>query len=75
MQLIDTHCHLYGESFTNDIAEVISRAEAEGVSRFFLPAIDTETHQAMLDLETRFPGQCIAMMGCHLFYRPQRKRP
>jgi TatD DNase family protein len=65
MQLIDTHCHLYGESFTNDIVEVIRRAETEGVNRFFLPAIDSETHQAMLDLETRFPGQCIAMMGLH----------
>jgi TatD DNase family protein len=65
MQLIDTHCHLYGETFTADIAQVIERAEAEGVERFYLPAIDSETHQSMLDLETRFPGKCIAMMGLH----------
>jgi TatD DNase family protein len=65
MQLIDTHCHLYGETFTADIAQVIERAEAEGVERFYLPAIDNETHQSMLDLETRFPGKCIAMMGLH----------
>jgi TatD DNase family protein len=65
MQLIDSHCHLYGETFTNDIEAVIQRAVTEGVSHFYLPAIDSETHQAMLDLETRFPGQCIAMMGLH----------
>jgi TatD DNase family protein len=65
MQLIDTHCHLYGETFTADIAQVIERAETEGVERFYLPAIDSETHQSMLDLETRFPGKCIAMMGLH----------
>ncbi|MDF2187308.1 TatD family hydrolase [Paraflavitalea sp. CAU 1676] len=65
MQIIDTHCHLYGNSFLSDIDAVIARAETEGVEKFYLPAIDSETHQAMIDLETRFPGKCIAMMGLH----------
>lgn len=65
MQIVDTHCHLYSEAFSGDIAAVISRAVEEGVDRFYLPAIDSESHQAMLDLESRFPGKCIAMMGLH----------
>lgn len=65
MQIIDTHTHLYSNSFLSDIEAVINRAEAEGVDRFYLPAIDSESHPAMLDLETRFPGKCIAMMGLH----------
>lgn len=65
MQIVDTHCHLYGNSFLSDIDAVIARAEAEGVQQFYLPAIDSETHQAMIDLEARFPGKCIAMMGLH----------
>jgi TatD DNase family protein len=65
MQIIDTHTHLYSSSFLSDIEAVINRAEAEGVDRFYLPAIYSESHPAMLDLEARFPGKCIAMMGLH----------
>ncbi len=65
MQIVDTHTHLYSKSFSGDIDAVIGRALEEGVDKFYLPAIDNESHQAMLDLETRFPGKCIAMMGLH----------
>lgn len=65
MQIVDTHTHLYSKSFSGDIDAVIGRALEEGVDKFYLPAIDSESHQAMLDLETRFPGKCIAMMGLH----------
>ena len=65
LQLIDTHTHLYGNEFTKDIKAVIERAENEGVQRFYLPAIDSETHDAMIQLEADFPGKCFAMMGLH----------
>jgi len=39
--LVDTHCHLYLDDFKNDIDTVINRAEAEGVQKFYLPAIDS----------------------------------
>ena len=64
MNLIDTHCHLYSEEFAADIDAVIERALQYGVSRFYLPAIDDNTHKAMLDLEARYPGVCVAMMDC-----------
>lgn len=68
MVLIDTHAHLYAEEFAADIAGVIERAEAEGVKKFYLPAIDSTATGAMLGLEARFPGKCIAMMGLHPCY-------
>ena len=64
-QIIDTHCHLYLPEFEQDIREVIQRAENVGVTRFYLPAIDSETTAAMLELEQAFPGKCLAMMGLH----------
>jgi TatD DNase family protein len=65
MQLIDTHTHLYSNTFLSDIDDVLQRAESEGVYRFYLPAIDSETHDAMLKLEAQHPGKCLAMMGLH----------
>jgi TatD DNase family protein len=65
MQLIDTHCHLYGKEFVRDIEETIQRAEGEGVERFYLPAVDSESREALLALEARYPGVCIGMTGLH----------
>ncbi len=63
--MIDTHCHIYLKEFDADRAEMILRGKNAGVSKFLLPAIDSETHSSMLQLEEGFPGQCIAMMGLH----------
>ena len=63
--MIDTHCHLYGEAFARDQAETIQRAEKEGVERFYLPAIDSGSREALQALEARYPGVCIGMAGLH----------
>ncbi|MBK8522434.1 MAG: TatD family hydrolase [Chitinophagaceae bacterium] len=63
--IVDTHCHLYLVEFKNDINEVIKRAGDEGVTKFYLPAIDSTQIENMLLLETKFPGKCMAMMGLH----------
>lgn len=65
MTIIDTHCHLYVKAFKDDIDAVLERAAAEGVEKFYLPAIDSEETENMLALEARFPDTCIAMMGLH----------
>ena len=62
---IDTHCHLYLDEFKQDIKEVMSRAEVQGVKKFYLPAIDSSEINNMFALEEKFPGKCIAMMGLH----------
>lgn len=63
--LTDTHTHLYSESFDDDRNEMIDRARAAGVSRFFIPAIDSSYTQAMYDLESNYPDEVFLMMGLH----------
>jgi TatD DNase family protein len=53
------------KEFAAEIQHVIQRAENEGVERFYLPAVDSESTDAMLQLEQQFPGKCFAMMGLH----------
>lgn len=65
MKLIDTHTHLYVEDFKQDIDAVIERAIAEGVEKFYLPAIDDSENEALLSLEKKFPGKMFAMAGLH----------
>jgi TatD DNase family protein len=64
-QLIDTHAHLYSRKFDADRSDMVRRAIAAGVQRIFLPNIDAESIQPMLDLEAEFPEHCFAMMGLH----------
>src|SRR5262245_19412694 len=65
MKIIDTHCHLYLPEFKDDIADVISRAKAAGVFRFYLPAIDSTAMEDIMNLEKSYPDECFAMMGLH----------
>lgn len=65
MMLIDTHCHLYLTEFGEEIPDIIEKAQKVGVDKFYLPAIDSEVIQAMLDLEATYPNTCFAMMGLH----------
>ena len=65
MTITDTHCHLYASEFENDIDAVIKRAQQNGVQKFYLPNIDSESIEGMLQLETRYPGICFPMMGLH----------
>ncbi|MET7036301.1 TatD family hydrolase [Elizabethkingia miricola] len=63
--MIDTHTHLYSEQFDEDRDEAIKRAKEAGVEKFYLPAIDSETHEKMLELESQYSGEIFAMMGLH----------
>ncbi len=65
MNITDTHCHLYLEAFKEDIDAVISRAQDLGISRFFLPAIDSDHTRDMLDLQAAYPEQVFLMTGLH----------
>lgn len=62
--LIDTHTHIYLPEFDDDRSAVMERAEGSGVKAFYLPAIDSRTHEAMLQVEKLFP-MCRSMMGLH----------
>ena len=65
MIITDTHTHLYSEQFNEDRNEMIQRAINAGVTRFFIPAIDSTYLNAMLDLEKSFPKNTFLMMGLH----------
>lgn len=65
MIITDTHTHLYSEAFDEDRNEMIQRAIDKGVSRFFIPAIDSSYTNAMYDLEKNFPNFVHLMMGLH----------
>ena len=65
MTITDTHTHLYSEAFDEDRKEVIQRAIDNDVKRFFIPAIDSETTEAMYNLEKQFPEHMFLMMGLH----------
>lgn len=64
MYLIDTHAHIYLPEFDTDRNDCINRALEAGVQSILMPAIDSSTHQAMLQVEADYPN-CLAMIGLH----------
>jgi len=68
MTVTDTHTHLYSEEFSEDRNEMIQRAIDKGVTRFFIPAIDSTCTESMYDLEKRYPENVFLMMGLHPVY-------
>ncbi len=65
MILTDTHAHLYSEAFDEDREEMMLRAMAQGVERFFVPAIDSTYTTAMLRLQESYPEKVFLMTGLH----------
>ncbi|RKF04906.1 TatD family hydrolase [Tenacibaculum lutimaris] len=63
--ITDTHTHLYSSQFDEDRNEMIQRAKKAGVSRFFIPAIDSSYTERMFDLEKNYPEDVFLMMGLH----------
>ncbi len=68
MTFTDTHTHLYSEEFQTDQAEMMQRALEAGVSRFFVPAIDSSCTQAMYELEALYLEHVFLMTGLHPTY-------
>lgn len=65
MIITDTHTHLYSEAFNEDRHEMIHRAIDNGVTRFFVPAIDSTYTKTMLQLEKEFSEYIFLMAGLH----------
>lgn len=64
-EYIDTHCHLDGEEFAADRADVVQRAREAGCRRVFLPAIDLKTCRSVMDTCRQYPDVCYPMLGLH----------
>ena len=68
MTITDTHTHLYSEEFDLDRDEMMQRALKNGVTRFFIPAIDSNYIKKMYALESDYPENVFLMMGLHPTY-------
>ncbi|MBW8048800.1 MAG: TatD family deoxyribonuclease [Cytophagales bacterium] len=62
---IDSHAHIYSKEFKDDIDAVVARAIEQDVRKIYMPNIDHTSINDMLELELKFPGHCIPMMGLH----------
>lgn len=66
--LIDSHAHIYSEEFKADLPSVIDQAKEVGVSKIFMPNIDHESIDSMMQVAHDYPDYCIPMMGLHPCY-------
>ena len=64
MYMIDSHAHIYLPEFAEERAELMKRSNAAGVKKILMPAIDSSTHEMMLQTENEC-SDCLAMMGLH----------
>ena len=63
--MIDTHCHLDGEEFQDDLEVVVARAREAGVTAIGVPGIDLKSCDTVLELCHRYPDYCFPMLGLH----------
>lgn len=61
---VDTHCHLFWETFNEDLPDVIVRARAAGVRQMIIPATDFATFEQAARIADRFDGVYLAA-GVH----------
>lgn len=65
MILTDTHTHLYSEEFSQDRDAMMQRAFNAGVTRLFVPAIDSTYTPGMYAVQEQYPDNVFLMMGLH----------
>ena len=63
--MIDTHCHLDGEEFREDLEAVVARAREAGVEAVGVPAIDLKSCDSVMALCHHYQGFCYPMLGLH----------
>ena len=65
MHFIDTHAHLDGEEYKNDLSDVVDRAKQAGAQKIFIPAIDLKSVTAIINLCRSYPDFAFPMIGLH----------
>ena len=66
--ITDTHSHIYSEEFAQDRSEMMQRAFDAGVTRIFVPSIDSNYTQSMYEMEKQYPNNVFLMIGLHPTY-------
>lgn len=65
MRFIDTHAHLYSTPLKENIEGIMKNAMDTGIDTIIMPAIDSSTLDAMLEVERTYPQNTMSMMGLH----------
>ena len=63
LSFIDTHAHLDGKEFGEDLNDTIKRSQEAGVEAVFVPAIDESSMTTVMEVCQRYAGYCFPMMG------------
>jgi len=64
MELIDTHCHLTFDELAGDVAGIVERSTAAGVTGWITVGTDPKENQKAIDLTNRFENM-YAAVGIH----------
>lgn len=62
---VDTHAHLFDETFRDDREEVVARALGRGVSRMVLPNIDPDSLAPLFETYRQHPEAFRCAVGLH----------
>ncbi len=63
--MIDTHTHIYEQTFDADRPEVIARAQEAGVTRMILPSCTPSDMRTVATVCAQFPTSCFPLYGLH----------
>ena len=63
--MIDTHSHIDGKEFAEDLEDVIQRAKDAGVQKIFVPGICWKDTPHLLEACNAFPNYLYPMIGLH----------
>lgn len=63
--MIDTHSHIDGQEFSEDLEQVIQRAKDAGVTKIFVPGICLKDTPHLLDVCNAYPNYLYPMIGLH----------
>ncbi len=65
LSFIDTHTHIDGEEFKDDLDEVVARAKAAGAIQLLVPGINYDSVASIKAVCERFPDFMRPMIGLH----------
>ena len=63
--LVDTHAHLWWDSYKGDLEEVLARARKAGVEKIICPGTSVTTSKQAIELAKKYPGMIYAAAGIH----------
>ncbi|MCF8345800.1 MAG: TatD family hydrolase [Bacteroidales bacterium] len=64
-EFTDTHAHLYLDAYGDDAGQVVERAINLGVTRIFLPNLNSHSIKDLHRICDQFSETCFPMMGLH----------